>query len=329
MALTGDRPRALVLRALGLGDLLTAVPALRGIRRALPHHEIVVAAPQALRPLVSRIGGIDALRDTPDLQAVTTFGAHVDLAINLHGRGRDSHRALLELEPDELVAFACPRLCVPGPTWAPNEHEVHRWCRLVEESFGTSCDRTDLRLQVPGAGSEEADPFIVIHPGAAFTSRRWPTERFAALAQRLNDLGHDIRLTGSASEAPTAHHIAATANLPRESVLAGHTDLEQLTRVTAAARLVISGDTGLAHLAVATATPSITLFGPISPRLWGPPLHPHHATIWTGDPDGDPRPGDPWGDLVDPRLLEISVDDVWEHCLRLLVTSEADTSANA
>ena len=67
------------------------------------------------------------------------------------------------------------------------------------------------------------------------------------------------------------------------------------------------GDTGVAHLATALRTPSVVLFGPTSPALWGPPPdRPWHRALWAG------TSGDPHGQRPDPGLLAIGVDQVTE-----------------
>jgi ADP-heptose:LPS heptosyltransferase len=81
--------------------------------------------------------------------------------------------------------------------------------------------------------------------------------------------------------------------------------------------LVVSGDTGVAHLASAFETPSVVLFGPVSPSVWGPPRRPQHAVLWHG-PDGVARPGDPHGEAVDQRLNSITVEEVEAACGRVL-----------
>ena len=98
--------------------------------------------------------------------------------------------------------------------------------------------------------------------------------RFAAVAGELARLGHQVVVTGSAAERPLAMDVARRAGLPPQSVLAGRTSLAALAALTASARLVVSGDTGLAHLATAYARPSVVLFGPVPPAEWGPPSRP-------------------------------------------------------
>ena len=71
------------------------------------------------------------------------------------------------------------------------------------------------------------------------------------------------------------------------------------------ALLVVSGDTGVAHVASAYGTPSVVLFGPVSPARWGPPADPRHQVLWHGDGTGDPHGAD-----LDPALQRITVDEV-------------------
>jgi ADP-heptose:LPS heptosyltransferase len=114
-----------------------------------------------------------------------------------------------------------------------------------------------------------------------------------------------VALTGSAAEAPLAHAIAAAAGLPPASVLAGATDLRELTAVVTAAGRVVCGDTGVAHLATALGTPSVVLFGPVSPAVWGPPPErARHRVLWCGGA------GDPHAETIDPGLLGIEPADV-------------------
>lgn len=313
MAAVGRQPRLLVLRALGLGDLLTAVPALRALADAFPEHRRLLACPAALEPLVRLTGAVDEVVDTAPLAALDAKLHGVDVAVNLHGRGPQSHRLLQSLEPQRLIAFANVEAEVAeGPRWRADEHEVVRWCRMLDES-GVPADPLRLDLEPPDVEIPEwLGGATLIHPGAAAPSRRWPIERFAAVARAEVEHGRRVAITGTGSERPLGETLAEAAGLPRESVLAGRTDLEQLAAAVGAADRVVCGDTGMAHLATALGTPSVVLFGPLPPREWGPPAdRPWHRSIWSG------RLGDPHGAVPDPGLLEISVADVVSEVERL------------
>jgi ADP-heptose:LPS heptosyltransferase len=153
----------------------------------------------------------------------------------------------------------------------------------------------------------------VVHPGAAFPGRRWPADRFAAVARHLAAAGVDVRITGGPGEVALARSVAAAAGLGEDAVLAGRTTSLELAAVIAGARVVVSGDTGVAHLASAYRRPSVVLFGPVSPAFWGPPPRPQHVVLWHGNGTGDP-----WGTELDPALARITVAEVNEALGRVL-----------
>ena len=130
---------------------------------------------------------------------------------------------------------------------------------------------------------------------------------------RLAGAGHDVRVTGGPAERDLAEAVARGAGLGAAAVLAGRTSTPELAATVAAARVVVSGDTGVAHLASAYRRPSVVLFGPVSPALWGPPPRQQHVVLWHGDGTGDP-----WGTRLDPALARITVDEVTEALQRLL-----------
>jgi ADP-heptose:LPS heptosyltransferase len=117
-----------------------------------------------------------------------------------------------------------------------------------------------------------------------------------------------VRITGGPAEVELARALAAAAGLGEQAVLAGRTTSLELAAVVAAARVVVSGDTGVAHLATAYRRPSVVLFGPVPPALWGPPPRPQHVVLWHGEVHGGA--GDPWGTELDPALAAITVDEV-------------------
>jgi ADP-heptose:LPS heptosyltransferase len=318
-----------VLRALGLGDLLTAVPALRGLRRAYPGHHIVLATPAALAPLALATGAVDEVLPARGL-APLAAPFRPDVAVNLHGRGPQSHRLLCDARPGELVAFRNDEAGYPGgPPWYPGEYEVARWCRMLA-GHGIAADPGDLALASPRT---VAPGRVVLHPGAAHPRRRWPAERFAAVARALTAAGEEVVVTGTAGEVELARTVQTAAGLPADAVLAGRTDVTELAGLVAAARLVICGDTGIAHLATAFGAPSVVLFGPVSPLEWGPPPgRPAHVALWRPEAPGVTAPSDAPLTLTegaDPTLCALHIAEVLAAAEGLLGRTDQPVSPSA
>ncbi|HEX2267438.1 MAG TPA: glycosyltransferase family 9 protein [Actinomycetota bacterium] len=308
--MTGDRPTVVVLRALGLGDFLTALPALRGVAGAFPDHRKVLAAPKGLAPLAALSGAVDEVVNAPPPPAPLDSSLREPaVGVNLHGQGPSSHAVLLALRPDRLIAFA--HTDVPEtegfPAWRSDEHEVARWCRLLHE-FGIAADPAALDLKRPPvAAPAHAVGAIVIHPGAKDPGRRWPVERWVAVAKAAASAGSDLVVTGSPDEVPLARRICRDAGVPETAILAGRTGLLELAAVVANARLLVANDTGVAHLATAFRTPSVVLFGEVSPAEWGPPPdRPIHRAIWKG-----PRPGASSAELLALIEVEEVLEAIW------------------
>src|SRR5947209_3047024 len=282
--------------------------------------------PAALEPLARLAGVTDEVLPVAGVRAVEPLDTRwtarhqgIDVAVNLHGRGPESHRALLATRPRRLVAFAHPDVpeSSAGPPWEVSEHvgehEVARWCRLLV-TYGMPADRSAPELAPPAVDAAVAvEPVLaarargatVVHPGASSGARRWPVERWAAVALREHIRGRTVLVTGSGAERELAWRVASLAALPSEDVLAGRTSVVELTAVVAAAEIVLCGDTGVAHLATAVGTPSVVLFGPTPPSRWGPPPdRPIHRALWSGEV------GDPHGDRPHRGLLAIGVDQV-------------------
>jgi ADP-heptose:LPS heptosyltransferase len=301
-------PVVAVLRALGLGDLMTAVPALRAVAEAFPGHRRVLATGAALAPLARCTGAVDEVVAADGLAGPPHPRLRrAAVAVNLHGAGPQSHRLLLAAEPARLVAFAHPAVPASrsGPRWRTDEHEVARWCRLLDES-GIPADPGRLDLVLPlGPTPDGVAGATLLHPGAGSPARRWPAARFAAVAVTELARGRPVVVTAGPGEAALARDVAGRAGLPARAVHAVGDDVLALGRLVAAAGRVVCGDTGVAHLATAVGTPSLVLCGPVSPALWGPPAdRPWHRALWAG------RHGDPHARRPDPGLLALSVHDV-------------------
>lgn len=330
----------LVLRALGLGDALTGVAALRGVRRAWPDRRLWLAGPVGIGSWLRDLGVVDELVPAAGLDPLVlppelAGGGHI--AVNLHGRGPQSHAVLAATRPSRLVAFAAEGF-PDGPVWRADEHEVDRWCRLVTWAGG-DCGREDLRLTLPEssaaapgasvAGDADAAP-VLLHPGAASGSRRWPADRWSAVAAALASEGRHVIVTGGPDEVDLATRVVtdAQSQLPNGTSAtdriesgAGTLTIPALADLVAHAALLICGDTGVAHLATALGTPSVLLFGPTPPQHWGPAIDEHiHTVLWHGDPTyrGDPHSGE-----LDGALSDVQAEDV------LVRTRGARSAANA
>jgi ADP-heptose:LPS heptosyltransferase len=294
-----DAPHILVLRALGLGDLLTGFPALRGLRRAYPDAHIVLAAPERFSGLAMLSGAIDGLDPTPGLGRLHPRRRVPDLAVNLHGSDPESIADLIALRPKAMFSHRhrdYPH--VQGPPWRAELHEVDRWCALLHW-YGIACNPEDLAITRP-PGYPDRSGVVVIHPGATTAARRWPVDRFATVAAALRADGYEVVLTGDRNEIDLARAVAEQAGLPESAVVAGTLGLLGLVAMISDCRLLICGDTGIRHIATATGAPSVLLFGPTPPKLGGPRGPAAYVALWAGDS------GDPHGDEPQRGLLSIS-----------------------
>ena len=301
----GDRaviPMILALRALGLGDLLTAVPALRALRRDCVGH-ITLAAPAALAPLVERIGALDRLLTVPASVTKPPVRLSVavsapDLAVNLHGRGPESIACLRALGARRLWSYEI----ADGPGWVDDEHEVRRWCRLVRH-YGCTPDPDDLWLAEPGP----RDGPVILHPGAASARRQWPPDRYIAVGRHCVARGYQVRVTAGRGERRLAQRVAAGIT---GATATWGMELGDLADLIWSSPLVVCADTGVAHLATAMQTPSVVLFGSQSPDRWGPPHLPRHRVLRRAPSDRGERP--PLASTIDPALLRLRPADVIE-----------------
>jgi hypothetical protein len=308
---TDERPVLLALRALKLGDLLVAVPALTALRRGHPDHRFVLAAPAWLEPVVRLVEPAIELLPTAGLDDPIAWHGAVDCAVNLHGRGPESTALLEALRPARRLGHAA--LGWAGPEWRDGMLERARWARLVTwHGFPASAD--DVGLMVPDAPPAVPHAAIV-HVGAFYGARRWPAERFAAVARALAAAGLEVVVMAGPAEGPRADEVARLAGIRSQHVFAGDRalPLDRLAALVADAAVLVSVDTGVAHLASAYRVPSVVIFGPAPASEWGPPPGPHVVLT-----DESARRGDVFSDVPDPALLAVSARAAADAALSLL-----------
>ncbi|MEO9058144.1 MAG: glycosyltransferase family 9 protein [Ktedonobacteraceae bacterium] len=320
--LASMQPRKIaVLRALQLGDLLLAVPALRAIRAEFPYAEITLIGLPWAASFVRRFAryvdrfveftGYPGIAEVPvnperSQQFLVEQRAYAyDLVIQMHGSGRISDQLALALGGKVTAGYyeqTPPARLTLGLPYPDDQPEVLRnlglakllGCHylaptlefpLFDEDYAEAAQLlgqlqekvlVDDIDRVPPAHPGEAGvamnntprPLIGIHTGARPSSRRWPAEYFAQVAdfcaRRFN--AH-IVLTGGADERSTVHEVIKRMSVEPLNV-AGKTSLGVLAALISELDLFISNDTGPAHIANALQTPSVTIFGPVDPRRW-------------------------------------------------------------
>lgn len=275
-----------VLRANALGDFVVTLPALEALRAAYPDVEIVLLGrPWHAELMRHRPGPVDRVVTIPT-RALVGYGAgdedpsvldqfframqaeRFDLALQLHGGGRNSNPFVQRLEARTTAGFRTPN--APAlDRWAPYgqwQPEIWRYLEVVAlvgaqpttirpRLVVTDADRAAVRAALP----DDNRPLAVIHPGATHRRRRWPPESFAAVGDALAQAGARLILTGTDDERPTARAVAATMRAPAID-LCGRLSLSALVGFLDRASIMVSNDTGPRHIAEAVGTPSVAIY---------------------------------------------------------------------
>lgn len=273
-----------------------------------------------LMPLATRLGVADEMigegapdgdptlheaADGPMLRAALDGAAAPDAIVVLRVPEAEVAEAVVGTGARLVVAYRHESVSATDrfPTFSFGDHILVRWERLLS-AFGISTRRADLHLDT--SALPRGRPLAtVIHPGASSPARRWPAARWSEVARALEASGHRVVLSGSRSERAIAEAVRIEAGLAPERNLAGSTGILELAGLIVGARLVLSCDTGVSHLAVALRRRSVTLFGAVPPDWWGaPPGCSLHRALWKG------RVGEPYAPEPDPGLLEIEAREV-------------------
>jgi ADP-heptose:LPS heptosyltransferase len=298
--------RIIVFRALYVGDLLCAVPAFRALRRRFPAAEVTLVGLPWARDFVDRMPHLDRLLLSPgfpglpevpyDPARTEAFYARVrregyDLAIQLHGSGRSTNAMVAAFGARATIGFGVEgdeRVTATVP-WIEEENEVLRCLRPmslvgaetddVRIEFPTSIDEERAARALLGALPASRGPIVGFHAGAKDPRRRWPVEHFAALGDALGvRYGARIVLTGGPEDRALGQVLRRAMRVPPLD-LTGQTDLGTFGALISRLDLLVTNDTGASHLAAATRTPSVVLFGFARPDRWAPLNRDLHTVI--------------------------------------------------
>ncbi|MFA0849390.1 glycosyltransferase family 9 protein [Curtobacterium sp. WHRI 8282] len=275
-----------VLRGGGLGDLMFALPAVEALAAAYPGARItLLGAPSARPVLEGRTDAVHAFEELPVVPGVRDSGegapteqdffdrlhGRFDLAVQVHGGGRNSNPFLLRLGARHTVGTATEDAEVLE-RWVRYVYYQHEVVRALEVASlaGAEPVTLDPRLHVPEAARAGVRQrlgvrgrLVAIHPGATDPRRRWSPSRFAEVARARLAAGDDVVLVGDDSDVPAS--TAIVASLPPElrgrvHDLTGSLPLRELPDVLAAADVMVGDDSGPRHLAVAVGTPTVGVF---------------------------------------------------------------------
>lgn len=277
LAAAGTPPRLLLVKMSSLGDVIHALPTVVALKRGLGCHVTwLVNATYA-----------DLVRCCPAVDAVLPFDRHQParhLPRFLAAVRRERYQLALDLTgllKSALIARLARAEVVLGASYnregarflydarvGPRDLNRHAILQNLDAAtylgLEADSDTFPLRFPNPATPLPAGRPVAVLVPGARWATKRWPEERFAAVAAGLLGDGVHVLIVGEEASGDGVGWPEGVQNLRRK------TSLVELGAVLGRTDLVIANDTGPMHLAAALGRPVIALMGPTDPRRTGP-----------------------------------------------------------
>jgi len=260
----------LIIHPGALGDVLQAVPALRGLRATSPRAPLVFAGqPRIGRLLVAldvvpEARGFDSLgldtlfTEEPLPEALTRFAARFDRIVSWFGSREPLYRTRLAALARETI------VAPPGPG---DETPVWRHLIATLSPWGVTTPHllTPLRLAAPLPPRAP----LVVHPGSGGVWKQWPAERFADVIRAVTaHRALPVIIHQGPADAAAADALAARLDPVGERLV--EPELPAVAATLASARAYLGGDSGVSHLAAAMGAPSVILFPPATRQRWAP-----------------------------------------------------------
>ena len=274
------KPRILVVSLRRIGDALLTTPLIRSLRRAWPDATIDVLTFAGPAGIIDGNPDVDHVIAAPErpttaetLSLVARLFKRYHLAISTQPGDRPTFFAVLAgrthaglTDPDGpwLGRIIKARVLDRSTPAVPDIHRVEQMLRLAE-ALGIA-RVPELVGPAPGAGNIPPGPYAVIHAAPTFRYKQWTRERWRALAAGLARRGLNIVATSGPD---------AAERRDLEALWQGIATVHSLTwpgnaALLAGARIYIGPDTSITHHAAAVGCPTVALFGPTDPRVWGP-----------------------------------------------------------
>jgi lipopolysaccharide heptosyltransferase I len=328
----------LITRLSAIGDCVQTLPMAVALREQYPQAYLAWAVEAAAAPLVLACSAVDRVIVVPKRMLASPAAAwrvrqelqplRFDLAIDPQGLSKSSAVGWLS-GARRRIGFARPQGREISP-WLSTErvapraaHMVERYLELlaplgvetITPRFGLSIDPAAERsIESYLSRPELAHGFAVLNPGAGWDSKRWPLERFAAVARHLGERHGLVSIIawGGKREAVDSEDVVRQAG--GQAQLAPATTLLELAALVRRARLVVAADTGPLHLSAALGTPCVGLFGSTRREACGPygPLHIALQAAFDGSPGRKLLGADNWA------MRRITVPMVADACDAIL-----------
>ena len=293
----------LIVRMSALGDIVHALPVLSALRAAYPSAKIDWLVESSYAGILDLVEGLnERIIVRPGyLRALMTMRSRpYDAAIDLQGLLKSAvaarlsgARRVIGFEERALRERAAAWLYTERAPVADNVHVIQKNLSVLPllgvqiSSISSISSITNTIPTIPlrkprsrvidHVTSLAPDGFALINPGAAWPNKRWPPERFGAVAKRLRDTtGLRPFVLWGAREAPLADEVVSASD--GAATRAPETTLADLLALSRHAALMVSGDTGPVHIAAAVGTPIVALYGPTWPERNGP-WHPDDEVV--------------------------------------------------
>ncbi len=275
--------RILVASTTGLGDTLWATPAIRALKQTHPQALICV--------LISPIGA-QVLKNNPYIDQMIVMNSSSFLQFPKIAY------SIKRFDPDQVFIFhTSQRIILPlcamtraksiagtcginkgldklltNPCTPIYQHEISRRMQITSVDGNETLDwhtTNDEAIWAQEFIKQFTRPVIALHPGSKDRFKQWPKEHFIMLGQKCaSELNAQVVITGNLAEKPLANQIAKS--IPGANSLAGELNIRQFGALLPLFQCFVTNDTGPMHMAFATTTKTVALFGPTDPNLCGP-----------------------------------------------------------